>query len=184
MEQKNIYALGFFDGVHRGHQALLRACCTMAEQTGGIPSAVTFDGHPDTLISGVTPELINTPEDRLRLMKSFGIRQIRVFPFDRQMMTMPWQNFFRMLREEYGAGGLVCGDDFRCGYRGEGTAQMLARACREEKMPCTVVPEQMLDGIRISSTYIRGLLKEGKAEEAVRFLGHPHLLSGKVVTGR
>jgi riboflavin kinase/FMN adenylyltransferase len=105
-------------------------------------------------------------------------------PFDRAMMTMPWQDFFRKLLQEHQAAGLVCGEDFRFGSRGEGNSEKLRRACAEAGIPCVVVPQKRLDGVVISSTHIRRLLTEGSMAEAVRFLGHPHVLTGQIVQGR
>lgn len=183
--EKTIYALGFFDGVHRGHGALLRECVRLAAETGAVPGVITFSSHPDTLVLGRTPPLINTIEDRKRLIsRLFGIEKVLFLPFDRAMMTMAWQDFYRMLRREYGAAGLVCGHDFSFGSRGEGNAALLAAACRADGIPCTVIPEQRVDGITVSSTYIRTLLESGDMERAAAFLGHPHLLTGTVVHGR
>ena len=181
---KNIYALGFFDGVHLGHQALLQACLKLAKQTCSRPCALTFDIHPQDLVQGTAPQLINTPCDRRLLLEQFGMERIHTLQFDAQMQQMPWQVFFRYLTEDLSAAGLVCGEDFRFGYRGEGNASLLAQACSEKGIPCTVVPEQMKDGIRISSTHIRRLIAEGQMDNAVDFLGHPHILSGTVVSGQ
>lgn len=183
MEQKTIFALGFFDGVHLGHQALLSECRRLAERENCRPGVVTFIGHPDTLLTGRTPPLINTPADRRRLLCRHGVDNLIELPFDRALMTMPWQDFFRFLLEK-GAAGLVCGSDFRFGYKGEGNADLLRAACKSAGIPCAVVPQQMLEGVRISSTHIRALLENGEMETAVRFLGHPHILSGEVVPGR
>lgn len=179
-----IYALGFFDGVHCGHQALLKACRRLADEKGCKAGVVTFLGHPDTLVSGVTPPLINTSEDRKRLLLAYGMDEVVELPFDRAMMNMPWQEFFRMLRKDYGAAGLVCGHDFRFGYLGQGTASTLQSYCVEHDMSYYVVPEQKMEGITLSSTYIRQVLEEGDMERACEFLGHPHLLSGTVIPGR
>ena len=184
MKEKTIYALGFFDGVHLGHQALLGACRALAAEQGCKAGAVTFDGHPDTLIRGTVTPLINTPADRMRLLEKAGMETIITMPFDRTLMTTPWQVFFQCLVERYGAAGLVCGHDFRFGYRGEGDARKLKTACEELGMPCIIVPQQSVDGIRISSTHIRQMLENGNLEAAIRFLGHPHLLTGEVVPGK
>ena len=181
MENKKIiYALGFFDGVHLGHQALLSACKTLAEQHHCKAGVVTFTSHPDTLVQGVTPALINRAEDRARLLKHYGMDCIVELPFDKALMSMPWRDFLTLLQEKYGACGFVCGHDFRFGFRGEGTAERLAEACEN----CVVVPAQTLDGTLVSSSHIRTLLEAGQMEEACRFLGHPHILSGEVVHGR
>lgn len=177
-----IYALGFFDGVHLGHQALLGAVKALAPE--GCRGVVTFSGHPDTLVLGQTPELINTPEDRERLLREFGMDRVVTLPFDKKMQSTPWEDFLEDLRENDCAGGFVCGEDFRFGARGAGTADMLRAFCQQRGLPCAVVPEQDLDGQRVSSTYIRSLLTQGDMERAVRFLGHPHVLTGTVVSGR
>ena len=78
-----IFALGFFDGVHLGHQALLTACKQLAERNGCTAGAVTFASHPDAVVTGDTPPLINTVEERQRLLMGFGIRDILVLPFDK-----------------------------------------------------------------------------------------------------
>ena len=184
MKEKTIYALGFFDGVHVGHQALLSACRELADATGALAGAVTFTAHPDTLVSGHSPALINSPEDRKMLLQQHHIDMVLELPFDRTMMQMPWQEFFRLLREHYGAAGFVCGDDFRFGYRGEGDREKLCAACAAENIPCVVVPQQKLDGQVVSSTYIRRLLEAGNMADTVRFLGHAHVLSGTVVSGK
>lgn len=185
MEEKTIYALGFFDGVHLGHAALLTACHDLAERHGCRAGTVTFSDHPDTLVWGKTPGLINTMEDRERLLRNqFYMDTVVTLPFDEQMRSMEWRDFLDMLLQDYGAAGFVCGADFRFGNRGEGCAEKLKSQCAALRMPCAVVPDQILDGIRISSTEIRRLLEDGHMETAVRFLGHPHILSGKVVPGK
>jgi len=184
MKERTIYALGFFDGVHLGHQALLSACKELSAQENCAAGVITFDSHPDTLVLGKTPALLNTPADRARLLKDFGMETVIALPFDKAMMEMPWKEFFRMMVETYHAAGVVCGNDFRFGHRGEGNAELLRAACEKENIPCTVVPEQTVDGIRVSSTHIRNLLEQGDTETAVKFLGHPHIFTGTVVSGR
>ena len=185
MEQKTIYALGFFDGVHLGHQALLQACRELADQHGYQAGVVTFTVHPDGLVAGNAPRLLNTTEDRRRLLLAYGMNEVIELPFDRQLMQMPWRDFIRMLRgAPYNAVGLVCGNDFRFGYMGEGTALILQRYCKAAGMPWTVIPQQEQNGIRISSTRIRELLEDGQLEQANRLLGHPHMLTGVVQTGK
>ncbi len=181
---KRVFALGFFDGVHRGHQELVRRCCALARELDCKAAAVTFDSHPQALTLGKAPILINSVQDRKILLRRFGIGPIYTIPFDRETMSMPWQAFFRMLLEDYGAIGIVCGDDFRFGHRGQGNARLLQEACAREGIPCIVVPEQSICGVRISSTHIRSLMAQGNMDEAVEFLGHPHILTGVVVSGR
>jgi len=184
MKEKSIYALGFFDGVHLGHQALLRQCRTLATEYGCAPGAMTFSQHPNALVLGQRPNLINTLDDRCHLLTAMGAKNLVMLPFDDALMHMPWRDFIRFLRTEHNAAGFVCGNDFRFGYKGEGNADILAQYCQAAGLPYTVVPQQNLDGTRVSSSYIRSLLKDGDVKTANRFLGHPHILSGTVVAGK
>ncbi|HIQ76391.1 MAG TPA: bifunctional riboflavin kinase/FAD synthetase [Candidatus Faecousia excrementipullorum] len=184
-EDKTIYALGFFDGVHLGHQALLAACKDLAAETGAKTGVVTFSAHPDTLVLGKTPPFINSPQDRKLLLQQLGgVEQVVTLPFDREMMNMPWQDFFQMLLADYGAAGLVCGEDFTFGRRGEGNAALLREAAAKARIPCRVVRQRTYAGVVISSTHIRSLLVAGEMEKAVEFLGHPHVLTGQVISGQ
>lgn len=184
MENKFIYALGFFDGVHLGHQALLNDCLELAAATGCKAGAVTFLGHPDTLVFGVTPPLINTDADRRKLMAQFGMERVVELPFDLEMMKMPWQDFLDMLVRCYGAAGFVCGDDFVFGHRGQGNTARIQEYCKMQGLGCRIVHQVMCEGTVVSSTGIRQLLEVGDVETAARFLGHPHILAGEVVSGR
>ena len=184
MEQKTIYALGFFDGVHMGHQALLASCRTLSANQNCITGAVTFLGHPDTLVSGTTPPLINTAADRARLLQHYGIAHIVQLPFDRALMSMDHESFLKLLMTRHHAAGFVCGHDFRFGRNGEGNAETLTQFCKDRGLPVAVVPEQKIDGITVSSTHIRSLLEQGNMEQAARFLGHRHILTGTVVPGK
>lgn len=183
MSKKYIYALGFFDGVHLGHQALMESCRKLAERYDLLPGAITFGTHPQLLTAGDAPGLINTPADRARLLGRYTQRVVTL-PFDEHIRTIPWQDFLELLRWEYDAAGFVCGDDFRFGFKGAGNAAILESYCREHHLPFSRVPEQTLDGVRISSTHIRSLLEAGRLEEANRFLGHTHVLTGPVVPGK
>ncbi len=183
---KRILALGFFDGVHLGHGALLRRTRELAEEMGYVPAALTFDTHPDELVHGQSVPLLNTAAERALLMKRlYGIAEIITLPFDRATMAQPWEDFVEQrLCWDYGAVHVVCGHDFRFGAGGAGNAARLKEKCHSLGMGCDCIPEFSLYGEPVSSTRIRGLLQEGRMEEAVACLGHPHLLTGTVVHGR
>ena len=183
MKQNYVFALGFFDGVHRGHQALLAECVRMAKAMDVETAAITFEAHPQSLFRSDVPPLLTTLQDRFRLLLRYGIDHVYPFPVNQKVMSTPWEDFLEELLGS-GAVGFVCGDDFRFGSRGEGNAEKLRQFCRERKLPCVIVPEQNLDGVRISSSYIRKQIGEGDMATAVRFLGHGHMLTGTVVTGR
>ena len=183
MKRQTIYALGYFDGVHLGHQALLKACRELAREQYCKSGAVTFSPHPQQLLAGNRVGLINTDEDREEMLL-FYVDAVYQLAFTENLMTMAWQDFLNMLVKEQNAIGFVCGTDFRFGKGGEGTAELLQQFCREHNLSCCLVEQQILDGVRISSTHIRELLEQGSVEEANRFLGHPHILSGTVQSGK
>lgn len=185
-ETKRVIALGFFDGVHIGHGALLRRVGERAAELGAVPSAVTFDNHPTSLIVGEGVPLINSPADRADLMRRlYQIRDVIVTHFDKQMMKMPWQNFITdYLVGTYGAVYLVAGHDFHFGYKGEGNPERLKEKCRELGVGCDIIPKVEQEGITVSSTYIRTLLAQGEMERAMEFLGHPHVLTDRVSHGK
>ena len=140
---KTIYALGFFDGVHIGHAALLEKSRELASENHCRCGAVTFGTHPETLVHHQAPVLLNAPRDReLLLRERFAMDTVVTLPFDEHMRTMPWENFLEMLCRDYEAAGFVCGDDFRFGFKGQGNAALLEEYCRERGIPCAVVPEQ------------------------------------------
>jgi riboflavin kinase/FMN adenylyltransferase len=116
-------------------------------------------------------------------MEGYGIEYIRVIPVTVESLSTSWLSFLEQLVEE-GAAGFVCGGDFHFGHRGEGNSALLQTFCRDRNLPCCIVPDQTLQEIRISSTYIRRQIELGDMETAVRFLGHPYLLTGTVVHGR
>ncbi len=185
MEKGKVIALGYFDGVHIGHGGLLRKARLLADELDAMAAAVTFHPHPSVLLTGQSVSLLTTDEDRARLMQTlYGMDEVLTLPFDQAMMTMPWQDFLKtVLLQRFDAAALVCGHDFRFGYRGEGTPQGLQDFCQARGLPCAVIPEIRLEGKTVSSTLLRGLLAEGEMAAAVRFLGHPHVLTGTVVRG-
>lgn len=185
MNERRVIALGFFDGVHIGHGALLKKTCERATELGAIPAAMSFDTHPDTLVFGTPTELLNTMDERKHLMQSlYGIEDVIFCHFDRDMMNMDWEAFVEdYLVRELHACHLVCGHDYHFGARGFGNAERLTEKCRALGLGCDVIGEVKLDGVTVSSTYLRRLLKEGRMEEAVRFLGHGHIISGIVQHG-
>ena len=182
MKQK-IFALGFFDGVHKGHQMVLAQCKLLAEDCGVTTAAITFEQHPQSLFAPNPPALLNTTDDRCALLRQYEIDEVFVLHVNEKTMSIPWDAFLEMLIKD-GAVGFVCGYDFRFGKNGEGTAEKLALFAAERDLPCIIVPEQVMDGEKISSTRIRTLLENGDVENATRLLGHPHIFTGTVVSGR
>ena len=182
--KKRVIALGFFDGLHIGHSALMKKTLEVGAAEDLIPSVITFDMHPLSLISGETVPLINSPEDRAGLIhRVFGIDDIIFLHFDKDTSNMPWDEFIGHLVTEFGARRLVAGHDFRFGSGGKGNSELLAQKCIELGVGCDIIPEVKYDGVTSSSTYIRKLISDGDMERANAFLGHPHVLTDVVRYG-
>ena len=187
MEQKKrVIALGFFDGVHNGHAALMRRTAQVAREIGATPAAFTFDPHPQTVILGRPMPLLTSPEDRADLMrKYYGIQDVIVEPFTPQRMKQPWREFLEeTLVGDLGAVHLVAGHDYHFGYKGEGNPQRLQQTCQALGIGCDIIPKVEQEGITVSSTYIRTLVAQGEMDRAVEFLGHPHVLTNRVTHGK
>ena len=184
--EKTVIALGFFDGVHRGHGALLRKAAERAGELNAAPAVFTFDRSPKEFVTGKPVLLINSNDDRRDIIRRvYGIQRVIFAPFDREMMTMPWRDFItELLVKQYGAVHLVAGHDYRFGHKNEGTVERLREKCRELGLGCDIIPKVELEGITVSSTYIRTLLEQGDVERAALFLGHPHCLSQTVRHGQ
>lgn len=184
IEKKRVIALGFFDGLHIGHSALMKKTLETGIAENLVPSVITFDAHPLSLISGTAVPLINSPEDRAGLIhRVFGIEDIIFLHFDRATSNMQWDEFIGHLVVEFGALHLVAGHDFRFGNGGKGNSALLAEKCRELEIGCDIIPAVKLDGVTSSSTYIRELISDGDMERANAFLGHPHVLTDVVRYG-
>ena len=184
--RERVIALGFFDGVHLGHGALLRRAAEEAKKRGCESAVFTFDRPPKEVITGIPCPLINSPEDRAELVKRlYGIDEMIMVPFDDEMRTTPWDRFVTdILVGRYGAVHLVAGHDHHFGHRNQGSPELLREKCTELGLGCDIIPAVTIDGVTVSSTHIRGLLEEGDVETARAFLGHPHVLTQTVSHGR
>lgn len=183
--ERTVIALGFFDGVHRGHGALLQRTAERARELGAEPVVFTFDRPPKEVVTGQPVYLINSAEDRQDLIRRlYGIDRIILAPFDREMMTMSWEDFVtELLVKRCGAVHLVAGHDHRFGHKNAGNARLLREKCAQLGLGCDIIPEVVHDGITVSSTYIRSLLREGDMLRAEYFMGHPHFLTDVVRHG-
>ena len=182
---KRVIALGFFDGVHRGHGALLRTVANTARKLDATAAAFTFDRHPASVITGHDVPMLSNMDDRVWLMRRYyGIDEVIVASFD-AMQKMDWQDFIvEYLVGELGCVHVVAGHDFHFGYMGKGNPDRLKAKCAELGVGCDIIGKIEQDGITISSTYIRNLIAQGEMDRATEFLGHPHVLTDTVSHGR
>ncbi len=179
-------ALGFFDGVHIGHGALLKKTVEVANRISAVSGVLTFDNHPERVILGQIPPLLGTVSDRADLMRSlYGIRDVIIMPFDDNLMHMPWETFIsKTVCGELGGVHVVAGHDFHFGFHGEGNPERLSEYCATHNIGCDIMPRVDINGITVSSTYIRRLIGQGDVELAASYLGHNHGISGTVISGQ
>lgn len=184
--KEHVIALGFFDGVHLGHAALLQRTVEEAISRGCKPAVFTFNRPPKEVVTGVPCPLINSPEDRKDLMRRlYGIQEVFMVPFDQEMMTTAWDEFItEILVKRYHAVHLVAGHDHHFGHKNQGSPELLQAKCAELGLGCDIIPKVDVAGITVSSTYIRRLVELGQIERANRFLGHPHALTQEVRHGK
>jgi riboflavin kinase / FMN adenylyltransferase len=181
-----VVALGNFDGVHLGHQAVLRRAVEEGERRGVRVVATTFDPHPRAVLGPrVQPELLTTLELRREALLRYGADELRVIRFDEELARKSPEEFVRdVLVGEIGAEAVVVGENFRFGYRAAGGVEELGRlmrACGGEAYAVAVRGEAGKGDI--SSTRIRELIARGEVGEAAALLGRPYVLRGEVVVG-
>ena len=159
---KRVIALGFFDGVHQAHGALLKRVVEVARKLEATPCAFTFDTHPSARLTGKAVPLLNTAEERAWIMNYYyGIQEVLLASFD-AMMEMSWEDFItEYLIKEQQAVHVVCGHDFHFGCKGQGNPQRLQEKCRELGVGCDIIGRIEMEGVTVSSTYIRTLIAAG-----------------------
>ena len=182
-----IYAatIGFFDGVHLGHQFLMARLRKEAAERGMRSMAITFESHPRQVVQGGwTPELLTGLHEKLRLLKATGIDCVVVLRFNRQMAAFSARDFMQLMYERLGVRLLLTGYDNRFGHdRTEGFDDY-QRYGEEMGLQVVCGDPLVVEGANASSSRIRHLLKEGCVEEARRCLGRPYTLDGQVVHGQ
>lgn len=181
---KRVIAVGFFDGVHRGHAKLLEKTKQRAAELGVTSAVMSFDLHPDTLVHGTQFGLINSAAGRVDIIERlFNIDNVLLIHFSEETRHMAWRDFLDTLCSEFGAVHIVVGFDFRFGYKGEGNVDRLEEYCAETGIGCDIIPQVCHNCVPVSSTYIRSLISEGDIERANDFLGHPYTLLDTVQYG-
>ena len=178
--------IGVFDGVHRGHQALLAETVRLARDNGYIPAALTFDPHPSAVFAPArTPLLLGTLSERIALLELHGAQSVVVAPFDRALAALTPDEFVReWLVDRSNARAVVVGDDFRFGCDRSGDTAFLRRAGEKYGFAVATVPPVFVAGVPCRSTTIRQMIAGGQVKSAQTLLGRPYSLTGTVVHGR
>jgi riboflavin kinase / FMN adenylyltransferase len=182
---KNAWAtIGTFDGVHRGHQAILMPMVQAAHAAGNPVVVVTFFPHPVTVLRGIQePISLTTPDERAHLLGALGVDAVITLTFDRALASLTAEEFMRMMNARLGLRQLWVGDDFALGRNRQGDIPTLRAIGDQLGYTLHVTSEVDVDGERVSSSLIRGLVRKGEVAQAARLLGRPYSLAGPVAHG-
>ncbi len=179
-------AIGNFDGVHRGHGALLERLCDVARESRLPPTILTFEPHPREFFSPVSaPARLSTLREKLELLADTGVEQAMVCRFNKTFAALSADQFIeQVLMGGLRARHLIIGDDFRFGKGRAGDFALLQAAGRQFGFSVEAMGSVTVDGERVSSSGVRAALAAGDMEHAARLLGRPYVIDGKVTQGQ
>ncbi|MEO5656518.1 MAG: bifunctional riboflavin kinase/FAD synthetase [Nitrospiria bacterium] len=180
-----LVAIGNFDGVHLGHQAIIRRAVDGARAVTGTSVVLTFDPHPVSVLRPEMPfALLTTLDQKLDVMTALGVEVVVALPFTPEFARRSAEQFVREdLGERLGAREVYVGRNFAFGKGREGGVEALQRFGESFGMQVVIQPPIMVDGTMVSSSTIRGLLRDGRVADAATLLGRPHRLDGTVAHG-
>jgi riboflavin kinase/FMN adenylyltransferase len=180
-----VLTLGVFDGLHLGHQLIMRTVVERARAIGAVPTVITFDPHPRAVLHPESaPPLLQTFDQKIEAFSVLGIEQTIIVRFTRDFAQLEAEDFLRdVVRDRLQAVEVYLGRGFAFGRNREGNIELLRKVSEQLGFGADEVPEVCLRGQRISSSKIRGLLAEGRVNLARRMLGRPYGVEGRVVRG-
>ena len=185
-KKKHYIALGVFDGVHLGHQKLIKKTSDKAKKNDGISVVATFDPHPDRIIN---PEsnvfLLTTLEERVNLIKELDVDVLLIIRFNKMMSKMSPENFIgEILVDSLEVKELFVGFNYKFGFQGKGDTDILRKYGRSYGFKTNILKPIIENNTIISSTIIKDYIKLGEIEKAKKLLGHDITISGKVISGK
>jgi len=179
-----IVAIGVFDGMHLGHQAILREISRKAREIDGTAILLSFHPHPQKTISpGDAPPLLQTASQKMELLADIGIDVFIRLPFDREMSLLTPDQFGETILKPLGTREIHVGENFRFGHRRSGDYKVLGELGKKLGFEIFSTSIHHFRGKRISSTWVRNSIKQGRVELAGRLLGRPYEIEGMVVRG-
>jgi riboflavin kinase/FMN adenylyltransferase len=181
--QNSWLTVGVFDGIHRGHQQIIRKLTTGAHANGAPAVVLTFDPHPASVLTGKELKCLTLPDERANLLEKLDVDAVITERFTRELSAVSAHDFMARLRRQLGLKYLLIGYDFALGKGREGNAARLTEIGSELGYTVEVVPAISDESGVISSTAIRKLIEVGNVVEAARLLGHPYSLHGPVIHG-
>lgn len=184
-QYKNIViALGTFDGIHIGHQEIIRHAISLAKKLQGTSMVLTFSNHPLSVIAPEKcPRQINSASMKVKLLKDMGVDLLVDLPFTKEFLTLSPADFLQILYEHYMPRYLISGPNYSFGYRGKGTTEFLLHMGKFFGYEAKIQSAVIVDNSMVSSTLIRDLIAQGNISSANRLLGRAFSIEGKVVRG-
>jgi riboflavin kinase/FMN adenylyltransferase len=183
LTEDSVVTIGSFDGVHRGHQALIKQVRTAALNAQRAAVVITFFPHPSVVLGRAQPYYLTAPEEKLVQLNQTGVDLLIELPFTPETAQVRAAEFVDQMLHHLRLRELWIGHDFALGYRREGNAEFLAKLGQTHGFTVHAVDPLTNDGEIISSSNIRAALREGEVAHAAKLLGRPFRLSGKVVPG-
>ncbi len=179
---EQVLAIGFFDGVHLGHQQLLNRAKQIAEKKGIVFSAMTFSPHPDEVIKGDKNREYLTPlPQKVEKMAELGVEKLFVVTFNKSFASLPPIDFITNYIRATNTKHVVVGFDFTFGFKAQGDTHFLKKEAKKGEFGLSIIPKQTFHGQKISSTRIRELLSEGNIEMVPYYLGMNYTLKGAII---
>jgi len=183
--KQTVVALGNFDGVHKGHQELIRRTVKSAKIAGLKSAVFTFSNHPKNVLAGkrVIRNILYY-EDKAEIIKSLGIDYLFSLEFDDNIMHMSADEFIHtLLIDAFKMKEAYCGFNYHFGYKAEGNPEILMKTGIKEGYGLHVLEPVLIDGNLVSSSFIRSLIAQGKVDECMKYMGRHYTVGGEVVVG-
>ena len=181
-----VITIGTFDGVHKGHQQIIRQLKQEAQEIGGETVIITFHPHPRSIVPGRKPvSVLTTRAEKIELLGKMGIDYLVIIPFDLNFSQQSAASFIQnFLVEKFHPHTVIIGYDHRFGKGREGDYQLMEKMGNQFGFTVKEIPEQVLNDVAVSSTKIREALMQGEIATANNYLGHAYFFEGKVVEGK
>jgi riboflavin kinase/FMN adenylyltransferase len=178
-------ALGNFDGVHIGHQKLIRSMIETANKSGFQPSMMIFENHTKSFVFKNGPRLISSNDQKNRFLEKLGVKTLYTMVFDDEIMTLSPEEFVTsILYEKLNCRAITVGPDYRFGYKAQGNVDQLISLSRELGIKTDIIQPVYHNDILVSSTRVREHLTDGEILEANTLLGRPFSVIGEVIHGK
>ncbi|GAB5519262.1 MAG: bifunctional riboflavin kinase/FAD synthetase [Rhodothermales bacterium] len=184
-DDTTVLTVGTFDGVHVGHQAIIKYLNVRADQQGGTAAVLTFDPHPRTVLTGQPTPLLTTIGERAQVLEEHGVKRLIVLPFTRDLAAMEAEDYVReVLVQQIGLREIVVGYDHAFGRARLGNTELLRQMSESLGFAVDRIPAAYVDDAVVSSTRIRkALMEDGAVHEAANLLGRWYAMYGRVVHG-